>query len=57
MPTANLPPATPTNVMATAGNGQVVLSWSASTGATSYNVERATTSGNETIIASPTTTN
>ena len=30
---------------ATAGNGQVALSWTASTGATSYNVKRATVSG------------
>ena len=32
------PPAAPTNVTATAGNTQVTLGWSASTGATSYNV-------------------
>lgn len=40
-------PATPTGVTATAGNAQVTLSWSASTGATSYNIYRATTSGGE----------
>jgi fibronectin type 3 domain-containing protein len=39
------PPAPPTGVTATASNTQVVLSWSASTGATSYNVKRSTTSG------------
>jgi endoglucanase len=38
-------PATPTNLVATAGNAQVALSWTASTGATSYTVRRATTSG------------
>jgi cellulose 1,4-beta-cellobiosidase len=36
-------PAAPTNLMATAGNAQVSLSWTASSGATSYNVLRATT--------------
>ena len=51
------PPPTPTNLVATAGNGQVGLSWSASSGATSYNVKRSTTSGGPyTTIASPTTT-
>ena len=50
-------PPPPTNVTATAGNGQVGLSWSASSGATSYNVKRSTTSGGPyTTIASPTTT-
>jgi len=38
-------PAAPTGLTATAGNTQVALSWSASTGATSYNVSRSTTSG------------
>src|SRR6185312_9935994 len=38
-------PGTPTNVVATAGNGQVGLSWSASSGATSYNVKRSTANG------------
>nr|WP_052339928.1 glycoside hydrolase family 48 protein [Gorillibacterium massiliense] len=38
-------PAAPTGLTATAGNAQVALSWTASTGATSYNVKRATTSG------------
>ncbi|WEK54903.1 MAG: cellulose binding domain-containing protein [Candidatus Cohnella colombiensis] len=38
-------PAAPTGVTATAGNAQVALSWTASSGATSYTVKRATTSG------------
>jgi fibronectin type 3 domain-containing protein len=38
-------PAAPTNPTALAGNAQVSLAWNASTGATSYNVKRATTSG------------
>ena len=43
--TAATTPAAPATLAATAGNGQVVLSWTASSGATSYNVKRATTSG------------
>ena len=39
------PPAAPTGLTATAGNAQVSLSWTASSGATSYNVYRSTTSG------------
>lgn len=39
------PPPAPTNLSATAGNAQVSLNWTASTGATSYNVKRSTTSG------------
>src|SRR5437870_2074736 len=35
--TAALPPAAPTGVVASAGNGQVALTWTASGGATSYN--------------------
>jgi fibronectin type 3 domain-containing protein len=43
--------------VATAGNAQVALSWSGSTGATSYNVKRSTTSGGPyTTVASPTAT-
>ncbi|RKP53167.1 hypothetical protein D7Z26_15685 [Cohnella endophytica] len=38
-------PAAPTSLTATAGNAQVALSWTASSGATSYTVKRATTSG------------
>ena len=52
------PPAAPTGLTATAGNAQVVLSWNASTGATSYNVKRGTTSGGPyTTLSSPATTN
>ena len=38
-------PAAPTNLAATAGNAQVALTWTASSGATSYTVLRATVSG------------
>jgi hypothetical protein len=44
-PTAGSPPLAPTGLAPTAGDAQVMLSWTASTGATSYNVKRATTSG------------
>lgn len=48
--TASLPPvpsapAAPTNVIATGGTNQVTLSWAAVSGATSYNLYYATTSG------------
>jgi hypothetical protein len=39
------PPAAPTGLTATAGHAQVSLSWTASSGATSYNVKRATVTG------------
>src|SRR5437867_3708369 len=38
-------PGTPTGLTATAGTAQVVLAWTASSGATSYHVKRSTTSG------------
>ena len=38
-------PTAPTGLTATAGNAQVTLSWAAASGATGYNVKRATTSG------------
>jgi polysaccharide biosynthesis protein PslG len=38
-------PAMPGNLAATAGNAQVTLTWNSSTGATSYHVKRAATSG------------
>jgi len=47
-------PSTPAGLTATAGNGQVILTWNASTGATSYHVKRSTISGAETQIAAPT---
>jgi len=50
-------PATPSGLTATAGNKQVSLTWNASSGATSYNVKRSTTSGGPySTITSPTTT-
>jgi fibronectin type 3 domain-containing protein len=50
-------PPTPANLQGTAGNAQVTLTWSASTGATSYHVKRSTTSGAETQVSAPTTNN
>ena len=44
-PTGVTIPAAPTNLAATAGNAQVSLTWTASSGATSYTVRRSTTSG------------
>jgi fibronectin type 3 domain-containing protein len=41
------PPPTPTGLAATAGNASVALAWTASSGATSYNIYRGTTSGGE----------
>jgi autotransporter-associated beta strand protein len=38
-------PPTPTSLVATAGNGQVALTWTASAGASGYNVQRSLTSG------------
>nr|WP_233516805.1 glycoside hydrolase family 6 protein [Paenibacillus curdlanolyticus] len=38
-------PAAPASLTAVGGNAQVALTWTASTGATSYNVKRAATSG------------
>ena len=39
------PPNAPTGLKATAGYGQVVLTWTASPGATNYNIKRSTSSG------------
>ena len=44
-------PVAPTGLTATAGNASVTLSWTASSGATSYNVYRGTTSGGESATA------
>ncbi|MEO5916425.1 MAG: cellulase family glycosylhydrolase [Luteolibacter sp.] len=44
VPPATPPPA-PASLVASAGNAQVGLTWSASSGATSYNVKRATVNG------------
>jgi fibronectin type 3 domain-containing protein len=55
---ACVPPAPPTGVTATPGDGEITLAWTASTGATSYQVSRNTTgTGSFTAIATPTTTN
>jgi fibronectin type 3 domain-containing protein len=49
-----LPPAAPTGLTATPGNAQVALTWTASAGATGYNVKRATVSGGPyAVVASP----
>ena len=54
---APTPPAAPTGLTATGGNAQVSLSWTASSGASSYNVKRSTTNGGPyTQTASPTST-
>ncbi len=49
-PTAGTP-AAPTGLSASAGNAQISLSWSASSGATSYNVYRGTSAGGESATA------
>ena len=43
-------PAAPTKLSATGGNASVALSWTASTGAATYNVYRSTTTGGETVL-------
>src|SRR5437868_1540211 len=49
-------PAPPTGLTATAGTAQVVLAWTASSGATSYHIKRGTVSGGPyTQLAAPTT--
>ncbi len=49
-PSPGVPPA-PTGLTPTAGNAQVALSWTASSGATSYNVYRGTVTGGESATA------
>ena len=44
-------PAAPTGLTATAGNAQVALAWTGSSGATSYNVYRGTSAGAESSTA------
>jgi len=44
-------PSAPTGLTATAGNTQVALSWTASSGATSYNVYRGASAGGESTTA------
>jgi uncharacterized protein (DUF1800 family) len=50
-PVAPPPPPAPTGLAAAAGNTQVVLTWTAVTGATSYNVYRGTTANGESSTA------
>jgi hypothetical protein len=51
-------PLAPTGLAAIAGSAQVSLTWNVSSGATSYNVQRSTTSGGPyTQIGAPTATN
>ena len=45
------PLSTPTNVRAVAGNGQIFLSWTGSAGASSYNVQRATSTAGPWVTA------
>jgi subtilase family serine protease len=44
---ATIAPAAPTGLSASGGNSSVMLTWTAATGATSYNVYQGTSSGNE----------
>jgi hypothetical protein len=46
-PPPAMPPTAPTGVSATAGDTQIVLAWSVSSGATSYNIYRSLTPGGE----------
>jgi hypothetical protein len=48
--------AAPTGLTATPGNGKVTLSWTASTGAATYNIYRGATSGAEVQLATGVTT-
>ena len=50
-------PPTPTGFQAVAGDGQVILTWAASSGATFYNVYSSTSSGAEMILGGGTSTN
>ena len=56
-PSLGTPPPTPTGLVATAGNQQITLSWSASTGATKYDIYRYRASdGNYPYLAQTTST-
>jgi fibronectin type 3 domain-containing protein len=50
-PAAASSPAGPTNLTATPGNGAVLLSWTGSAGATSYNIYRGPVSDGEAVAA------
>ncbi len=50
-------PSAPTGLSAKAGNANVALTWSGSTGATSYNIKRATVSGGPYTTISSSATN
>ena len=52
-PPPNGAPYAASGLMATGGNGQVILSWTAGSGATSYNLYRAMASGLENSNAAP----
>jgi F5/8 type C domain len=53
---AATPPAAPAGLVATAGNGAVALTWTASAGATSYSIYRGTAAGAEGATAVGTST-
>jgi hypothetical protein len=44
-------PAAPTGLTATPGNGKVALTWTASTGASTYNIYRGSSSGSEILLS------
>ena len=52
------PAATPTGLTATGGSSEIILNWTASSGATSYNIKRSTTpeSGYQTVASGVTAT-
>ncbi len=51
-------PRAPVGLTATAGNTQASLTWTASSGATSYHIKRSTTTGGPyTVVSNPTATN
>ncbi|MGA3268343.1 MAG: hypothetical protein ABSE16_16150 [Verrucomicrobiota bacterium] len=51
------PPVAPTGLMTTTNYGEVILTWNAVSGATSYNVQRSTTSGGPYELLANVTTN